>query len=225
MSLMNNLCLENLAFERDDVPLFEGVSAEWTAGSIIQLSGHNGCGKTTLMRVIAGLQAAASGRAVFNGHATHRFETRAQLLYLGHHVGVKLTLTPEENLRWFFALHGLKGDAHAAAEPSRDELQTALAKVGLHAHRDFPCYQLSAGQQRRVALARLYLSQAPLWLLDEPFTAIDVDGVAQLEQQIEAHARRGGIVLLTSHQAWQAHNLHVFNLEHFKPRFARSELA
>ena len=150
---------------------------------------------------------------------------KSSLLFLGHQVGVKATMTPFENLSWFFALNGAKAAEANQNTPvqitqiqiTQVQIESALAKVGLTAYRDVPCYQLSAGQQRRVALARLWISKAPLWILDEPFTAIDKTGVTDLERQIESHADDGGIVILTTHQAWQSNKVKVLNLEHFKP--------
>jgi heme exporter protein A len=115
----------------------------------------------------------------------------SNLLYLGHAPGVKAALTPLENLAWYQALAG-----HSRDEEARF---AALDEVGLGGFEDLPAGQLSAGQQRRVALARLLLTPRPLWVLDEPFTAIDRDGVAALEQRLVAHARRGGCVLVTTH--------------------------
>jgi heme exporter protein A len=118
----------------------------------------------------------------------------APLLYLGHQPAVKALLTPRENLAW-----------HVSGEEdlSDEHIMQALDHVGLYGYENVPSHALSAGQHRRVNLARLYLSQRPLWLLDEPFTAIDKGGVAQLEQQLVAHAQRGGTVLITSHQSLQ----------------------
>lgn len=122
-----------------------------------------------------------------------RDEYHASLLYLGHQPGVKATLTPLENLSFYQKLHG-------TAEASVD-LWQVLAQVGLAGFEDYPAGQLSAGQQRRVALARLWLSERPaLWILDEPFTAIDKQGVRVLERLFLTHADRGGMVVLTTHQ-------------------------
>ncbi len=117
---------------------------------------------------------------------------RGRRFYIGHAAGLWAgAASPRENLLWWAALRGV--DARAAIEP-------ALSKVRLRGYEDAPCYQLSAGQQRRVALARLFLTDAPLWILDEPFTAIDRQGVAELEQWLVGHAGAGGAVLLTTHQ-------------------------
>ncbi len=217
---MQQLLLDKVSFSRDEVPLFTDVEASWPAGSIVQLQGANGAGKTTLLRIIAGLLRPSAGRVSFNEVPSGHYDFLSQLLYLGHQPGVKRSMTPLENLRWYFALNGLKG-VQSSARPDEPGYVQALAKVGLRHYEDVPCYQLSAGQQRRVALARLFLSEAPLWLLDEPFTAVDVHGVALLEERIQAHAEQGGLVLLTTHQSWRVAGLEVLDLERFKASGAR----
>jgi heme exporter protein A len=121
-----------------------------------------------------------------------RQELASNLLWIGHAAGIKDLLTPEENLAWLCALHQ-PVDAEA--------IWQALAAVGLRGFEDVPCHSLSAGQQRRVALARLYLESPPLWILDEPFTALDKTGVAQLEQHLAQHCEQGGLVVLTTHHS------------------------
>jgi len=122
------------------------------------------------------------------------------MLYVGHLAGVKATLTPEENLTWMMQL-----------SPHLNKLTVyqALEKVGLYGFEDVPCHSLSAGQQRRVGLARLYLSSAPLWILDEPFTALDKKGVAEKETLIAKHLDRGGAVILTTHHLLKIPNKNV----------------
>ncbi len=151
-------------------------------GQFLQLEGANGAGKTSLLRILAGLS-----RHGFGG----RVERCAPLLFLGHQPAVKSMLTPRENLAWHVAGEGTYAD---------EQIEAALARVGLYGYEDVPSHALSAGQHRRVALARLFLSDSPLWLLDEPFTAIDVDGVVTLEERKAAHVAAGGAVVFTSHQ-------------------------
>ena len=231
---MNSLSVEQLCVERDDVPLLSDVNFKLESGDIAQFAGHNGCGKTTLMRVIAGLISPSRGEVSWNGAPVQHYDFRAAMLFLGHQTGVKLTMTPIENLRWYFGINGMKSPSLASSTESEKsvamnasdlrplnydkQFEEALAKVGLAKYKDFTCYQLSAGQQRRVALARLYLSLAPLWLLDEPFTAIDKEGVGELEILIEAHAARGGIIALTTHQAWVSKHIRIINLEQYSAR-------
>ncbi|MGM0784896.1 MAG: cytochrome c biogenesis heme-transporting ATPase CcmA [Pseudomonadota bacterium] len=183
----------NLACERDDRWLFRGLDLDIQAGEIVRVEGPNGSGKTTLLKILSGQLADYEGD-LFWGERPMRQAREAflsSLLYLGHAPGVKAALTPLENLAWYQALAGQPRD-----ESSR---MAALESIGLVGFEDVPAGQLSAGQQRRVALARLLLTPRPLWVLDEPFTAIDRDGVHALEQRLVDHARQGGCVLVTTH--------------------------
>ncbi|VVP50374.1 cytochrome c biogenesis heme-transporting ATPase CcmA [Pseudomonas fluorescens] len=181
-----------LACERDLRLLFENLELRLVSGDMVQISGPNGSGKTSLLRLLAGLMQPTEGQVLLNGLplTEQRSELARNLLWIGHSAGIKDLLTPEENLSWLCALH------HPA---ERDTIWQALAAVGLRGFEDVPCHSLSAGQQRRVALARLYLDSPPLWILDEPFTALDKQGVAQLEEHLAAHCERGGLVVLTTH--------------------------
>ncbi|MEN5089605.1 cytochrome c biogenesis heme-transporting ATPase CcmA [Pseudomonas protegens] len=181
-----------LACERDWRMLFEHLELRLTGGDMVQISGPNGSGKTSLLRLLAGLMQPTSGQVLLNGQPLHaqRAELARNLLWIGHAAGIKDVLTPEENLNWLCALH---------QSATRDAIWQALAAVGLRGFEDVACHTLSAGQQRRVALARLYLDGPPLWILDEPFTALDKQGVAQLEEHLANHCERGGMVVLTTH--------------------------
>ncbi len=172
--------------------LFEHLELRLTGGDMVQISGPNGSGKTSLLRLLAGLMQPTSGQVLLNGQPLHaqRAELARNLLWIGHAAGIKDVLTPEENLNWLCALH---------QRATRDAIWQALAAVGLRGFEDVACHTLSAGQQRRVALARLYLNGPPLWILDEPFTALDKQGVAQLEEHLANHCERGGMVVLTTH--------------------------
>lgn len=184
--------VENLFCERDERVLFEDLSFTASAGEVIQVEGQNGSGKTTLLRILSGLSNNFEGDIFWKGQpvADVRDDFFRELLYFGHHPGVKAVLTPEENLQWYAAMHpGVDGGL----------INGALDKVGLCGYEDSPCHTLSAGQNRRVSLARLYLSHAKLWILDEPFTAIDKKGVAEKEQLMLDHANRGGCVIFTTH--------------------------
>ncbi|WP_341476655.1 cytochrome c biogenesis heme-transporting ATPase CcmA [Pseudohalioglobus lutimaris] len=174
---------EDLSLERGGRQLFTGLSFAVRPQQVILVEGANGAGKTSLIRILAGLS-----RYGFEG----RVARHGPMLYLGHHSAVKALLTPRENLAW-----------HVSGESqyTDDEIEAALSRVGLHGYEDVLSHTLSAGQHRRVNLARLYLSRSPLWLLDEPFTAIDVSGVAELQSLFAAHVKQGGAVVLTSHQA------------------------
>ena len=176
------LAARALTLSRGGRALLRDLSFAVSAGEIVQIEGPNGAGKTSLLRILAGLS-----RYGYEGSV----ERTGLQLYLGHKSAVKAQLTPRENL----ALHvGGEGSHDNAA------IEEALAQVGLYGYEDLPSHTLSAGQHRRVNLARLYLSTSPLWLLDEPFTAIDRAGVAQLQSLFVDHAGNGGAVVLTSHQ-------------------------
>ncbi|MBX2857456.1 MAG: cytochrome c biogenesis heme-transporting ATPase CcmA [Cellvibrionaceae bacterium] len=203
----------NLSCEREERLIFSGLNAQYDAGDVVHIAGPNGVGKTTLMRIVTGLSSHYEGEVRWCGEVARGYEFHSSLLYHGHHAGINPSLTPLENLHWYF---GLNGVAAASARSSLDTVfLNALAKVGLTGYGDIPCLHMSAGQQRRVALARLYISEAPLWVLDEPFTAIDKAGVAQLEQRIDDHAKSGGLVLLTTHQASALGNLKTLNMAKF----------
>jgi heme exporter protein A len=200
--------LHNLACERDERFLFSQLSASFYAGQVVQILGPNGSGKTTLLRILACVSQDFQGDIRWQGQdrANVRWEYANDLLYLGHSPGIKKSLTPLENLRWYAAVQGGVAD---------EELIEALAQVKLAGYEDTPCYRLSAGQLRRVALARLVFSRVKVWILDEPFTALDKSGVAQLEARLAAHTQAGGLVLVTSHQDINVPNLQCLDLEHF----------
>ncbi|MCT8552675.1 cytochrome c biogenesis heme-transporting ATPase CcmA [Glaesserella parasuis] len=207
---MDQLSLINIACERGETRLFEGCSLTISSGQWWQIEGHNGIGKTSLLRILAGLAVAAEGEVQWNGIKIQqqRDQYYANLFYLGHHAGVKPELTAWENLRFFQKIQGLPLDDEA--------LWNALGKVSLIGREDLPCSHLSAGQQRRVALAKLWLTKATLWILDEPFTAIDKKGVAELIAHIEQHCEQGGMVIFTSHQTAESDKVQVLSLDPFK---------
>lgn len=193
---MSQILLEavNLFCERDERVLFDDLSFSVTSGQLVQIEGANGSGKTTLLRILCGLCGAYEGELRWQGepltHSHARDALLGALLYLGHQPGVKAQLTPEENLSWYAALYpGLLVD----------QIPQALDRVGLAGFEDVPCHMLSAGQNRRVGLARLYMNTLPLWILDEPFTAIDKAGVAAQERWLAQHVAAGGSVVLTTH--------------------------
>ncbi|MCQ3830488.1 cytochrome c biogenesis heme-transporting ATPase CcmA [Microbulbifer elongatus] len=183
------LSVQGLCCERDGRPLFDGLSFALNAGCAIQVMGANGAGKSTLIRTLIGSVSDFRGEIHWRGQAFPAGlpSMRAELLYIGHNAGVRRGLTPLENLAWYGA--------------TEKEAFEALAAVGLFGFEDLLCRQLSAGQNRRVALARLYLPDpAPLWVLDEPLAALDVAGVESLEARMRAHLENDGSLLLTSHQ-------------------------
>lgn len=173
--------------------LRQEVDFSLSAGEVLQIEGANGSGKTTLLRAVCGLIVPEAGRVSWNDIdiAEDPEPLRRALTFIGHAAGVKRDLTPRENLR---AARAIAGDA------SRDACSEALERVGLDGRADVPLRRLSAGQVRRVSLARLLLRRNPLWVLDEPFSALDRPGKALLEELIIAHCGAGGMVLLTTHQ-------------------------
>lgn len=179
-----------LLCERDERTLFSGLSFTLNAGEWVQITGSNGAGKTTLLRLLTGLSRPDAGEVLWQGQPLHqvRDSYHQNLLWIGHQPGIKTRLTALENLHFYHR----DGDTAQCLE--------ALAQAGLAGFEDIPVNQLSAGQQRRVALARLWLTRATLWILDEPFTAIDVNGVDRLTQRMAQHTEQGGIVILTTRQ-------------------------
>jgi heme exporter protein A len=186
---------ESLACRRGERLVFGGLSFRVPPGGALVLVGSNGSGKTSLLRVAAGLLPPAAGclywgdRPVGPDIAAHR----ARLRYVGHQDAVKSALTPRETLSFWAELHGAAAGRAAAA------IDRALAVFGLGGAADWPCRWLSAGQRRRLALARLLAAPAPLWLLDEPMSTLDADGRERLAEIIAAHRADGGSVLLSTH--------------------------
>jgi len=185
----------HLTSVRDGRTLFEDLNLQLDSGRVLQVEGANGAGKTTLLRILCGLTQPREGTVYWRGNdiQRHRAVYHENLLYIGHNPGIKLELTALENLRFFQAMGGHDGTAAALTE--------AIDRVGLYGFEDTLVRSLSAGQRRRVALTRLWLSTAPLWVLDEPFTAIDRQGVRQLETRLLQHVQSGGLAIITSHQA------------------------
>ena len=206
------LQLNNLSCERDDRVLFEQLSLTVSSGDIIHFKGPNGAGKTTLLRHLVGLGQVVLGDVLWRDdllESQNRLDGRF-FWYLAHRPAVTLMQSPLENLSFCVALlqpfsHNRQvsqGQLVSQDQPiSEDQLWQALETAGLRGYEDVPAYQLSAGQQRRIALARLYLDMpsVKLWLLDEPFTALDAQAVAQLETAIDSFSKQGGTVLMTSH--------------------------
>lgn len=199
------LTLDSIAFERDDRVLFSDICLSVESGDILQVEGPNGVGKTTLLRILSTALMPTAGKLFWQGIdvARHRQLYLQNLLFLGHLPGLKQPLSPIENLTWWRRIH-------RDNSPLKDE--EILRSMGLCGYEDIPCYALSAGQQRRAVLARLLVTDAPLWILDEPFTAIDKQGVADLEVLLTAHARRGGMAVLSTHQDLGIANVRRFPL-------------
>ncbi|MBR9728708.1 cytochrome c biogenesis heme-transporting ATPase CcmA [Shewanella intestini] len=177
---------------REERILFDELSFDINAGDIVQIEGPNGAGKTSLLRIIAGLSRPYAGEVHYlNQNITRcRDEFNHDLLYLGHLAGVKSELTAEENLNFNLSISGYHDF----------DTSSILSKVNLSGFEDALAGHLSAGQHRRTALARLWHTNCRVWILDEPFTAIDKKGVEELEKLFIRHAESGGCVILTTHQ-------------------------
>ncbi len=188
------LSASSLTCIREDRLLFDQLNIEIYAGDIVQVEGPNGSGKTSLLRILAGLSQPFEGEVLFNNQliSQSREEFHQQLLYLGHLPGVKGEMNAQENLTFNLALQGVT--------TSENNIKQTLAAVNLSGFEDSLASHLSAGQHRRISLARLYKSTARIWILDEPFTAIDKQGVHDLEQLFKTHINQGGCIILTTHQ-------------------------
>ena len=190
----SSLQIRSLSCTRGDRTLFRDLDFELGPGELLYVKGHNGSGKTTLLRALAGLLLPEDGEILWGGRNIRglREEYARHLLYLGHLNGIKGDLTAIENLRVGAALDGYALDEARAWE--------LLAEIGLKGHEDLPTKHLSQGQKRRVALTRLLANDARLWILDEPFTALDVAAVDLLQAVIRRHIAGGGMAVLTTHQ-------------------------
>ncbi|MGZ8241781.1 MAG: cytochrome c biogenesis heme-transporting ATPase CcmA [Methylobacter sp.] len=201
MDRQRQLFLEGsgLSCIRDDRVLFEGLAFELYAGQVLLLEGENGSGKTSLLRIICGFREPDSGRVRWCGDAVNDSQFYAQMAYVGHLDGVKKELTVLENLKVSLAL----------SKPGRYSIQGALKKVNLAGFDDVLVQALSAGQKRRLSLARLLITENCLWILDEPFTSLDKQGIALIETLMIEHCSNNGMIVLTSHHEIALHGIDV----------------
>jgi heme exporter protein A len=191
----SSLSATNLACIRGERMVFEGLGFELANGGLLQVSGPNGSGKTSLLRMICGLIRPATGQIEWNGQAIDDLgdEYGCALTYVGHLSAIKDELTASENLHFSARIQGLPHDEKT--------VKSLIGEFGLNESAQLPCKVLSQGQRRRLALARLKLSASrALWVLDEPFTALDSAGVGVMRTALEAHLAQGGLALLTTHQ-------------------------
>ncbi|MBL8262132.1 MAG: heme ABC exporter ATP-binding protein CcmA [Xanthomonadaceae bacterium] len=189
------LAARGLIFMRNDEPVFGPLDFAVDASEALLVRGDNGAGKTTLLRVLAGLLRPESGAILIDGQPTATPERTRALAYLGHLPALKADLSALENLDFLCGLHGKAGTLSPDA---------AMRMVGLDGYQDTLARQLSAGQKKRLSLARVWLSPAPVWLLDEPYANLDLDGIALVNRMVEAHLGEGGAALVTTHGAYAA---------------------
>jgi heme exporter protein A len=188
---------KSLECVRDDRLLFNDLSFAVAESEVLQIEGPNGSGKTSLLRILCGLRLAEAGHVLWQGESiiSNREDYYANMVYIGHLPCVKGDLTVLENVRSLLDTRSLS--------LGNEEIEVALSKVGLASYEDVPGKALSSGQRRRILLAFVELSQAKLWILDEPLTALDVQGVALMESMIMEHKQSGGSVVFTTHHGMQ----------------------
>ena len=196
-----------LACLRGERIVFAGLDFAIEAGGLLLLRGRNGTGKSSLLRLMAGLLRPFAGKLKWQGQPVDPGEHGTRIHYVGHLDGVKAVLTPRETLRFWAGLHGAEG------APSR--VDEAVAAFGLEAVADLPGRFLSAGQRRRLALARGIAAPVPLWLLDEPTVGLDQDAIAALDRAIQRHRGIGGAVVLSTHGEIAAPDANTLDIEQF----------
>jgi len=184
------LTAKNLSCSRDERLLFSGLNFELLPGQLLLLEGSNGSGKTSLLRILCGFRDADEGELLWRGEAIGDSDYFSEMAYVGHADGSKRELSVAENLRFALAINS----------PGHYSIDQALQKVRLSGFDDNPVQTLSAGQKRRLSLARLLITHNHLWILDEPFTSLDKGGVELIENLMIDHTKQGGMVILTSHQ-------------------------
>lgn len=207
----NVLSVSNLGCIRGERVLFKNLSFDLMSGKLLYIQGENGSGKTTLLRTLCGLSMPAAGEIAWNSQPIKSLaeDYTGQVLYIGHLAGIKDDLTALENIQFSISLSGYTVD--------RDQAVSALEVLGIARCADLPTRVLSQGQKRRIALAQLWLQnnplQVPLWILDEPFTALDSNMITKLTQHIETYVNNGGMVVFTSHQVPDFDDGHLQGLQ------------
>jgi heme exporter protein A len=197
---------QDLVCVRGERKLFSSLNFGLSSGDCLHVRGENGVGKTSLLRLLTGLSKPEAGQVLWNQKSISKQTDvyHRDLLFLGHRDALKEELTALENLQTYAELDGITLPL--------DKALAALWRFGLRGRENLPVNCLSAGQKRRVLMARMVMRQAKLWILDEPFNALDVHAVAQLEGLMTEHLASGGLVVLTSHQAVSIPNVRVLDL-------------
>ena len=208
---VHTLSARNLSCERGRGSLFKQVSFTLESGQAMIMTGVNGAGKTSLLKIITGLSRASEGQVSWDAKDIHQHpETyQKQLLYIGHRAAVKAELTVRENLQLIMRL---RPSQWQATEMTMGLVELAEI-IGLRNRLSVPCGRLSAGQQRRVALARLFISHEKCWILDEPLTALDVSFIEVIEKRIAEHLNNAGILMLTTHRGIRIDDARVITLK------------
>ncbi len=200
---MSKLTVSNLSCQRGYNLLFDNLSFEVNSGEVLRISGSNGSGKTSLLKIIAGLNSPESGLIKYGQSIASSEKYQLESLYIGHQSIIRSELNCIENLEYLSNLN---------TEALSSNVGNALKEVGLSNYENEPAGNLSAGQKRRIVLSLLFISQAKVWLLDEPFTALDSSGIKVIENQIKKHCLRGGICILSTHQKCNIKNIKEVSL-------------
>ena len=195
---MSKLIIKNLSCQRGYNQLFTGLSFKLNDGEVLKISGTNGSGKTSLLKILAGLNLPESGVISYNGNDVNSYQYQIGTFYLGHLLALSPELKCIENLEYLVKLSN---------QDLRSNFNEALSNVGLENYKDQLVKTLSAGQKRRIALSTLFLTSSKLWLLDEPFTALDKEGIKIIENQIKKHCANGGLCIFTTQQDCNIKNL------------------
>ena len=188
---MSSLVIDKLECQRGYSQLFTNLCFQVNAQEVVRITGTNGSGKTSLLKILAGINTQEQGCVTFDQNVVKSDAYQQEVFYLGHQAALSAELSSLENLEFLSALN----------QPvAREVLIQALEDIGLKGYAEDPCANLSAGQKRRVILASLFISKAKVWLLDEPFTALDPKGIKIVESRIAQHCANGGLCLFSTHQ-------------------------
>jgi heme exporter protein A len=202
---LSQLEVSGLECIRQDIILFQDVNFKLHSGDLLQIDGLNGSGKSSLLRILAGLMQQNIGEIIWQGKeiSSCRYDYQQEICYIGHLNGVKDALTALENLKVMVSLAGSKSEL---------PLSNAMDQVELAGMESIPLSRMSAGQKRRVALARLLVTKAAIWLLDEPFTSLDASGKLVIERVIVEHCARGGIIIFSTHQPMEIEGCSIMHI-------------